>query len=53
MDSFLHRMEKDVLETVLLVAAVVCFIAAALGFSPRGINLGWLGLALWLVTALI
>ena len=41
------------IETILLVAAVVCFVAAALDFSPRDIQLGWLGLALWLVTALI
>ncbi len=40
------------IDTILIILAIICFVAATLGVSPRGINLGWLGLALWAATAL-
>lgn len=40
------------LDTILLVAAFILFLIAAVGFSPRGIQLGWIGLACWVATAL-
>lgn len=40
------------IDTVLLVIALVCFIAAALGISAR-VNLVAVGLACWVLTALI
>lgn len=41
--------------TILIILAIICFVIAAAGDrSPtRGINLGWVGLALWALTALV
>lgn len=40
------------LTLVLLILALVCFVAGAAGY-PKGINIGWLGLAFWVLTDLI
>ena len=40
------------IDTVLLVAALICFIAAAIGVSAR-VNLVAVGLACWVATPLI
>jgi hypothetical protein len=40
------------LDTILLIAAAICFLAAALGVDAR-INLTALGLLLWLLTSLL
>ena len=40
------------IDTVLLVAALICFIAAAIGVSAR-VNLVAVGLACWVATSLI
>ena len=41
------------IDTILLIAAFVCFVAAALGASVPRLNLLALGLALWVLTALV
>ena len=41
------------IDLILLIAALICFIAAALGVNARGINLIAVGLACWVATALI
>lgn len=41
------------IDTLLLILAFVCFIAAALGASVPRVNLTALGLALWVLTALV
>jgi hypothetical protein len=38
---------------VLLILAVVCLAAAALGVTVRRVHLGWLGVALFVLTVLI
>ncbi len=40
------------LDSFLILIAIICFVVAALGISPRGINFGWIGLACWALTAL-
>ena len=40
------------LATILLVIALVCFVAGAVGFSVRRINLIALGLAFWVASLL-
>lgn len=40
------------LSMILLILALVCFIAAAAGYPP-GVQLGWLGAAFVVVTLLI
>ena len=41
------------IDTVLLILALICFIAAALGVNANRVQLGWLGLAFWVATALV
>lgn len=41
------------LDTVLLIAAAVCFVLAAFGAGVKNVQLGWLGLFFWVLTALI
>lgn len=41
------------LDTVLIILAIICFVVAALGVNTRGIQIGWIGLALWALTALV
>lgn len=42
------------LATILLVFAFVLLVIAALGYTPRpSVNLGWLGLALWVLSILL
>lgn len=41
------------LDLVLLIAAFVCFVLAVFNINLRGINLVALGLALWVLTALV
>ena len=42
------------MDTILLVLALICFVLAAFGWNaPRGIGLMPLGLAFWVLTALI
>ena len=41
------------LTTILLIAGFVCFILAAIGWPKTAVNLGWAGLACWILTALI
>jgi hypothetical protein len=38
---------------ILLILAVVCLTAAALGVTVRRVHLGWLGVALFVLTYLI
>jgi len=38
---------------ILLLAAFICFVVAALGVSVKNINLVAVGLALWVLVALI
>jgi hypothetical protein len=40
------------IDTILLIAALICFIAAAIGVNAR-VNLVAVGLACWVATALI
>jgi len=41
------------LDLVLLIAAFVCFVLAAINWNPPRVNLVALGLALWVLTALV
>jgi hypothetical protein len=41
------------LNTILLVAAVVCLFLAAFGVSVKGVQVGWLGLALFVLAGLV
>ena len=41
------------LTLILLILAVVCLAAAALGVTARHVHLGWLGVALFVLTYLI
>lgn len=41
------------LTTILLIAAFICFVLAAFGVASPRVNLVALGLALWVLTALI
>jgi hypothetical protein len=41
------------LHMILLIAAVICLALAAFGVNARGVNLGWLGMALFVLTALV
>ena len=41
------------IDLVLLIVAFVCFVAAAAGISAGRVNLTALGLALWVLTAII
>jgi hypothetical protein len=43
----------SVLNVVVLVLALVCFIGATLSYSPRGLKLTPLGLALYLLHLLV
>ena len=38
---------------ILLILALVCFIAAAAGYPPAGVAIGWLGAAFVTLTLLI
>lgn len=38
---------------ILLIAALVLFVCAAFGVAPRGVSLGWLGLACWVGSLLL
>ena len=40
------------LNLILLVAAFLCLLAAAVGVSHPRLNLGWFGLALWVLAIL-
>lgn len=40
------------MDTILIIAAVLCFLLAAFGVGAPKVHLGWLGLALYVVTAL-
>ena len=35
---------------ILLIVAFICFVLAAVGIAPLGVQLGWVGLALWVLT---
>ena len=41
------------LDTVLLIAAVILLVLAAFGVAAPRVNLGWLGVALFVATALV
>ena len=41
------------LDTILLVAALVCFILAAFSVLSTRVHFGWLGLAAWVLTLLV
>ena len=41
------------LNTILLILGLICFILAAIGINARRINLIALGLAFWILTLLI
>lgn len=41
------------MDTILLVAALICFVLAAFNVKLGSVNLTPLGLALWVATALI
>ena len=41
------------LDTVLLVAAAICFVLAAFDVFEDRVHIGWIGLFLWVLTALI
>jgi hypothetical protein len=41
------------IDTILLVVAFICFIAAALNVNARGVNLIGVGLACWVAAALV
>lgn len=41
------------IDTILIILAIICFVVAFLGLSSRGLQFGWLGLALWAATALV
>ena len=41
------------LDLVLLIAAFICLLLQALNLSFDRVHLGWLGLALWVLTALV
>lgn len=41
------------LSLILLVLALICFIWAAAGNQGVPVNVGWLGLAFWVLTVLI
>jgi hypothetical protein len=46
--------KEGLVDTILLVLALICFVLAAFGWNaPRGIGLMPLGLAFWVLTALI
>jgi hypothetical protein len=40
------------MDTVLLILAVICFLIAAFNVKLGTVSFGWLGLALYVVTAL-
>lgn len=41
------------LNTLFLVVSLILLILAAFGVNPRGVNLGWLGVAFFVLTFLI
>ena len=41
------------LSTILMVFAFVLLVCAALGYSPPKPQLGWLGLALWVLAIIL
>jgi hypothetical protein len=41
------------LTTLLLIAGLVCFIFEAIHWPKAPVSFGWIGLALWILTALI
>lgn len=43
----------DAITVILLALGLVCFVLAAIGVPARGVNLTALGLAFWILTALI
>ena len=43
---------SGLMDTVLLILAVICFLIAAFNLKLGTISFGWLGLALYVVTAL-
>jgi len=40
------------LDLILMILAIVCFLLAAANVNLRGIAIGWVGLALWALTTL-
>lgn len=43
----------SILVTVLLILSLICFIWAAAGGQGAPVQVGWLGLAFWVLTVLI
>lgn len=41
------------INSVLMVVGLICLLMAAFGVPPSRVNLGWLGLAFWLLALLI
>jgi hypothetical protein len=53
MPSAANRMPyPDDMDTVLLILAVICFLIAAFNVKLGTVSFGWLGLALYVITAL-
>jgi hypothetical protein len=46
------RPYSDDMDTVLLILAVICFLIAAFNVKLGTVSFGWLGLALYVITAL-
>lgn len=41
------------MDTILVVVAIICFVLAAFGVKLGNVELGWLGLAFWALTAVV
>jgi len=41
------------IDTILMILAIICFLVAAFGVNTRNVQVGWIGLALWALTALV
>ena len=42
-----------IVSLVIQVIAVICLFCAAIGVNAPKVNLGWLGLALWLLSLMV